>query len=121
MIIFRHAVLDEWRRSTNQRYPLRSNGGISEFELNSNDSVFVPVSVGYVRVTGAVRNPGMFPFVENNNAQFYINLAGGFQNISDKENIDIYDPISRITETLSGEVMINDGDNIIVRVREELK
>lgn len=120
-IIFRHAVLDEWGSSTTRRYPLKSNTGAHDISLSPNDSVFVPIAVGYVKISGAVRNPGLFPFIEGENAQYFIDMAGGYQQIADKKVIELYNPISRITETFSPEVLLQDGDVLIVRVREELK
>ncbi len=120
-IIFRSAVIDEWGRSTTLRYPLKSNGGLNDIVLRPYDSIFVPISAGYVKITGAVQNPGLFPFIDGENALYFINLAGGYQQIADKENIDIYNPISRVTETFSPEVKIHDGDVLMVRIREELK
>jgi len=81
----------------------------------------VPILAGYVKIGGAVINPGLFPFIEGENAQYFINLAGGYQQIADKKIIDVYNPISRVTETFSPEVIIHDGDVLMVRVREELK
>ncbi|MFH2048206.1 MAG: SLBB domain-containing protein [bacterium] len=120
-IIFRPAVIDEWGRSTTRRYPLKCDVGLNEIELRPNDSIFVPILAGYVKISGAVFNPGLFPFIEGENAQYFINLAGGYQQIADKNIIDIYNPISRVTETFSPEVIIHDGDVLMVRVREELK
>lgn len=120
-IIFRSAVIDEWGRSTTRRYPLKSDVGLNDISLSPDDSIFVPISAGYVKISGAVFNPGLFPFIEGENAQYFINLAGGYQQIADKGYIDIYNPISRVTETFSPEVKIHDGDVLMVRIREELK
>jgi protein involved in polysaccharide export with SLBB domain len=121
IIIFRHAVVDEWGRSTTRRYPLKCDIGLNDISLTPKDSIYVPILAGYVKIGGAVKNPGLFPFIEGENALYFINLAGGYQQIADKENIEIYNPISRITEIFSPEVKIHDGDVLIVRVREELK
>jgi protein involved in polysaccharide export with SLBB domain len=107
------------------RYPIsnvvKGDEKIEAVVLQPADSVFVPVKVGYVKVSGEVHNPGLFPFGEGKNATSYINTAGGFLPTANKNRIDIYNRISRITSSYSPEVLVHDGDEIIVNVREELK
>jgi protein involved in polysaccharide export with SLBB domain len=123
--VFRRAEVDEWGRTTSIRYPIsnvvKGDGNVKAIVLQPADSVFVPVKVGYVKVSGEVHNPGLFPFGEGGKAMFYIDAAGGFLPAADKNRIDIYNRISRITSSHSFEVLVHDGDEIIVNVREELR
>lgn len=123
--VFRMAKVDEWERATNIRYPISNVvGGSNKVEamhLEPADSIFVPVKVGYVKVSGEVHNPGLFPFLDGGNAMSYINAAGGFLPTANKGRIDIYNRISKITSSYSPEVQVHDGDEVIVNVREELK
>lgn len=123
--VFRRAEVDEWGRTTELRYAIsnvvKTDEKIKAVLLQPDDSVFVPVKVGYVKVSGEVHNPGLFPFGEGENAMFYIATAGGFLPTADKNRIDIYNRISRITSSHSPEVMVHDGDEIIVNVRQELR
>jgi len=123
--IFRRAEVDEWGRTTELRYAIsnvvKTDENIEAVVLQPDDSIFVPVKVGYVKVSGEVHNPGLFPFGEDESAMFYIAAAGGFLPTADKSRIDIYNRISRITSSHSFEVLVHDGDEIIVNVREELR
>lgn len=123
--VFRKAEVDEWGRTTSIRYPIsnvvKGHDKVEVIRLQPFDSVFVPVKVGYVKVSGEVRNPGLLPFVENKDAIFYINVAGGFLQTANRSQIDIYNRVSRITSSFSPEVLVHDGDDVIVNIREELK
>lgn len=85
------------------------------------DSVYVPYSVGYVKVSGEVLNPGLFPFVPGRDVENYINLAGGTLPTAEKDRIDRYNPIARMTSNVSPGTRVRDGDHLIVNRREELQ
>ncbi|MGD1832058.1 MAG: SLBB domain-containing protein [Sphaerochaetaceae bacterium] len=46
--------------------------------LQEGDSFIVPFSQLFVHVAGGVLNPGTYPYIPDKNAQYYLNLAGGF-------------------------------------------
>ncbi len=123
--VFRRAEADEWGRTTKLRYAIssvvRSDDKIEAVALQPADSVFVPVKVGYVKVSGEVHNPGLFPFGDGRDAMSYISAAGGFLAAADNRRIDIYNRVSKVTSSHSPDVLVHDGDEIIVHVREELK
>ncbi|MEA2030858.1 MAG: SLBB domain-containing protein [candidate division Zixibacteria bacterium] len=124
-VLFRKAQVDEKGRYSTVRYPIsceaHGNKGLSDISLQPSDSVFVPVEMGYVRVRGLVRNPGYFMFVEEKDALFYIMLAGGYLPKADKELIGVYNRISDVTETHPPKTVVHDGDEVVVRIREELR
>jgi len=123
--IFRRVEMDQWGRVSNERYPIAGvvvdNDRIKPIRLHPGDSIFVPVQVGYVKVSGAVLNPGLFPFHEGDNALAYITAAGGFLPTAEHNMIHLFNRISKITTAHSPEVLVHDGDEIIVSVREELQ
>lgn len=123
--VFRKARFDEFGRASDLRYPIsrRVNDKTDDdpIILEPADSLYVPLRLGYVRVSGEVFNPGLFPYRDNQDAEYYIQAAGGFSPRADEERIGIYNRVSRVTVPASVETRVNDGDEIIVSVREELK
>ena len=89
--------------------------------LQPSDSVYVPFSLGYVTVSGEVRNPGKFPFVEDKGAAYYINTAGGYLPAADKDHVDLYNRIAGTTSSFSPGVLVHDGDELRVNLREDLR
>ncbi len=123
--LFRRAQVDEWARLTTVRYPIANivanDGSLQNLPLQPHDSLFVPVRAGFVKVSGEVLNPGIFPFTEGGNAISYIRAAGGFLVTANSTLVDIFDRVSHVTSTHPPEVRVHDGDEVIARVREELK
>jgi protein involved in polysaccharide export with SLBB domain len=123
--LFRKAGADEWGRISERRYPITSavgaDGDLLAVTLRPGDSVYVPFKVGYVKVTGEILNPGRYPFIDNKDALFYILTAGGFLPRANTAEISIYNRIARTTAEFSTGVMVHDGDELIVNLREELR
>ena len=123
--LFRKARTDEWGRTTERRYPITSavgtDGSILSMTLLPGDSIYVPFNVGYVKVSGEVLNPGRYPFIEDKDAMFYILTAGGFLPKADKTKVSIYNRIAKTTAEFSTGVLVHDGDELIVNLREELR
>lgn len=108
-----------------RRFPIGNvvdgNGATNEVLLHPDDSIYVPPQLGYIRVTGEVRNPGMYPYQSGRAAREYITMAGGFLPTADRERMEIFHRVSRLTSTHSPDVRVHDGDEIVVRRREELR
>ena len=123
--LFRKAGTDEWGRLSERRFPITSavgaDGGILAMTLRPGDSVFVPFKVGYVKITGEVLNPGRYPFIDGKDALFYIKTAGGFLPRANPEEVSVYNRIARTTAEFSTGVMVHDGDELIINLREELR
>ncbi|MFQ5453971.1 MAG: SLBB domain-containing protein [Candidatus Zixiibacteriota bacterium] len=123
--VFRQPRVDNSGRLTDIRFPFAhvTNGHnfIVTLQLKADDSIFVPVKVGYVKVFGEVSVPGYYPYFEGKDAMFYISSASGFLPTANNEEISIFNPISKITSTASLKVIISDGSVITVNIREELK
>ena len=123
--IFRKPRVDVQGRTTELRFPIsKPFGGETDFSqtiLSPNDSIFVPVKVGFVKVSGEVLNPGYFPFIAGKDIKYYIINAGGFLPTANDEQIMIFNPVSEMTSQTSSGVLVSDGSEIIVTIREELK
>jgi hypothetical protein len=48
--------------------------------LRDGDAVFIPERMDMVFVSGQVRHPGLVPYSEGKNWDYYITLAGGYTN-----------------------------------------
>lgn len=123
--LFRKAGTDEWGRMSERRYPITSavgaDGDLLAMTLKPGDSIYVPFKVGYVKVTGQVLNPGRYPYIDNKDALFYVMTAGGFLPRANSEEISIYNRIAKTTAEFSTGVMVHDGDELIINLREELR
>ncbi len=123
--VFRKVRADEWGRTTDHRYPVSSPAGgpdkMLAMALHPSDSVYVPFSLGYVTVNGEVRNPGRFPLIEDKDAAYYINAAGGYLLSADRDYVDLYNRVAGTTASLSPGVLVHDGDELRVNLREDLR
>ena len=120
IVIFRqvrHDVLDIRQA---ERFPLAvgSLEADSKLLLEPSDSIVVASLVGYVRVTGAVVNPGIFPFVPGQDAGHYLTLAGGIVRGSGEEDILFRETISGLERSVDRGDPVYDGLEIIVRKQE---
>lgn len=50
----------------------------SAIQLKAGDTLVIPFSQMFVTVAGGVLKPGLYPYVPDKDASYYINLAGGF-------------------------------------------
>lgn len=57
-----------------------SQGAKSNPLLRDGDYIFVPEQMDMVAVSGQVRNPGLVPWVQGKNWEYYIKTVGGFTN-----------------------------------------
>lgn len=123
--VFRKPRLGYDGRRTELRFPVSMLGKTAEERgtvvLKPEDSVYVPIKVGYVTVSGEVLNPGYYPYIEGQSALYYINTAGGFLRTADEKQIAVFNPISRITTMIAPGVVVSDGSVLTAQIREELK
>ncbi len=123
--VFRDADTDIWSNTARGKYPIGNIVGgpndIASMILRPGDSIYVPVSTGYVKVSGEVRNPGLFPYLSKHDAEYYINLAGGFLADARRDRVFKFDRISKVTSDHSPGVQVHDGDEIIVKIREDVR
>jgi protein involved in polysaccharide export with SLBB domain len=58
--------------------------------LEPGDRIVIPKIDNFVYISGAVRNPGAYPFMRGRDARYYIAQAGGFSSNADKSNIQVF-------------------------------
>lgn len=120
--VFRRPIADQYGRLSDFRFPI--SAGVTgkseahEIALNPYDSVFVPKILGFVQVSGMVRNPGYYPYTANRDAAYYIGLAGGFASEADKSIITLFDRVAGTSHDSPVDVLVGDGDGIIANVAE---
>ena len=122
--VFRQPLVNSHGEKSQIRYPISipfQTTTHTALQLEVNDSIFVPWQVGFVKVSGAVINPGYFPYQKNKDIFYYVKSAGGFLPISNKDEIQIFNPISENTILAPSGVTVPDGAEIIVQIKEELK
>jgi protein involved in polysaccharide export with SLBB domain len=123
--VFRRAEPDEWGHTAKTRYPIRSSsakdGSTDKTVMFPSDSVIVPLKLGYVKVSGMVRNPGLFPYTPKKPASYYIETAGGFSTQAARQEIRLFDRISRTTVLVSPDAIPSDGDEINVTAIENAR
>ena len=91
-----------------------------DIELENNDKIVVPKSESLVYISGAVEQPGGYPFNEGKPVSYYIKQAGGFNKLADRQNIYSvikYDEVMQFCN--QGDVQ--DGDIIVVPFSKENK
>lgn len=120
--VFRRAEPDIWGTAFSSRYPVMTGGQFGsrrmDIPLMPGDSIAVPLIQGFVRVSGLVRVPGLYPFTPDQNAGYYLDLAGGITSGATPRMITLYDRITRLTITADKATVISDGDEIIVNAME---
>jgi protein involved in polysaccharide export with SLBB domain len=58
--------------------------------LEPGDRIVIPKTDTFVYISGAVKNPGAYPFMRGRDARYYISQAGGFSSNADKSNIQVF-------------------------------
>lgn len=116
--IFRRAEIGLLTPFSSERYPISSSGS-ADMLLKAADSVVVPSLVGFVRVSGRVGRPGLYPYSHGKAVSHYILAAGG--KVSDLKNMGLilYDRVSRISFAVGNGAIPLDGDEIIVIDNDE--
>jgi protein involved in polysaccharide export with SLBB domain len=116
--VYRKPPPDEWGVARPGRFavtpPLLGRGAFDQLPLKPSDSVFVPALVGYVTVSGRVRSPGLVMYVADETAAFYISAAGGYTTDADRSELTVVNRATGISTVASPEVIVHDGDEVIV-------
>ncbi|MDR0305498.1 MAG: SLBB domain-containing protein [Chitinispirillales bacterium] len=58
--------------------------------LEPGDKIIVPIKDRFVYISGSVKRPGAYPFVNGKSSSYYITHAGGFSKNADKTNVSVY-------------------------------
>lgn len=59
---------------------LYNNNKNIDIVLEHNDRIIIPFRQYFVNISGEVNSPGRYPFIPNRTWEYYINMAGGFNN-----------------------------------------
>lgn len=66
-------------------------GHPDEILLADQDKIIIPFFQYYVTVSGAVSNPGRYPYIPDRTWRYYVNLAGGIDSLKNRnEKIIVY-------------------------------
>ncbi|MBN1983449.1 MAG: SLBB domain-containing protein [Chitinivibrionales bacterium] len=87
--------------------------------LQDQDELFVPRIQESVYVSGNVKNPGVYPFVQSKEAGYFIDQAGGIARSGDKNNIRIVTLYGDAYKSREDKI-IESGDIITVPEKPEL-
>jgi protein involved in polysaccharide export with SLBB domain len=107
-VVIHLSSLDDFRNSPN------------DFELEDQDSLYVPAQPSSVAILGAVRNPTSFLFEEKRRVNFYINKAGGYTEDAEQKGVYVLRSDGSAT-SLGHLVHLEPGDAVIVPAKLEVK
>ena len=92
--------------------------------LQADDILVVPFIQSFVTVTGAVGEPGRYPYIPDRKWDYYVSLAGGYnKNLNSPETLEIVTSDGRTLTTddyILPETTINAPSNLKVRVSGEV-
>jgi protein involved in polysaccharide export with SLBB domain len=88
--------------------------------LETNDLVIVPRAEKTVYVSGNVRAPGGYPYVEGKDKAYYISRAGGYTAKANKSNIYLVAQYGEVRQIFDRNT-VEDGDVIVVPMSQEYK
>lgn len=88
--------------------------------LEDGDYIYIPREVTTVQVSGAVMNPGAYPYVSGKTYEYYVEAAGGYTNNAFKRRMRIIKDDTGSWLKRDKEHIISNGDLIFVPEKEEL-
>lgn len=102
------------RYSLNMKDTWDSKGAQSNPRLTNGDYIYIPENIEMVWVSGQVLNPGLVPWVEGKNYEYYIAAAGGYTNNRRFRGVRIIRSHSGNWIKPSKKVAIRTGDIVFV-------
>jgi protein involved in polysaccharide export with SLBB domain len=88
--------------------------------LEGGDQVIVPRAEKTVYISGNVRSPGGYSFVEGKDKAYYISRAGGYTQKADKTNIYLVAQYGDVRQIFDRNT-VEDGEIIVVPMSQEYK
>ncbi|MEA3452272.1 MAG: SLBB domain-containing protein, partial [Bacteroidota bacterium] len=61
---------------------LYNNNEDIDIKLDHNDRIIIPFRQYFVNIGGEVNSPGRYPYIPNRTWEYYVNMAGGFNNLT---------------------------------------
>lgn len=113
--VFRLALSEYSADRLSRRFPIWVPvDQFSAFHLQPYDSVFVPLRLGFVEITGAVVRPGLYPFADRLKVSDLVTVAGGYVPFEGQPVLEIFDRVTGITRSVSVQTAVSDGDKVSV-------
>ena len=94
--------------------------------LKQGDVVFIPIKERSISIFGGIKIPGKYEYVNNENLNELIHLAGGLRKSSDPSKIEITrfinsDEKSTFSVNLNNKITIHPEDHIMIRYLKDFK
>lgn len=81
--------------------------------LQDGDRLHIPKKAYFVYLSGAVRNPGPYPFREGKPFSYYVELAGGYSSKADRKNEFMLTPYQELAKIKEPGIVV-EGDVLVV-------
>jgi protein involved in polysaccharide export with SLBB domain len=88
--------------------------------LQGGDQVIIPRAEKTVYISGNVKSPGGYPYVEGKDKAYYIARAGGYTKKADKSNIYLVAQYGEVRQIFDRKT-VEDGEVIVVPMSQEYK
>lgn len=88
--------------------------------IQNMDSIHVPRKKDFINVQGRVNNPGIIPFKEGENYEYYISLAGGYGYRADEDETFVTKSKGEYFLAKNEDYILEPGDVILIPPKEEL-
>jgi protein involved in polysaccharide export with SLBB domain len=95
-----------------------AGGKLKPIALRPLDSIYIPASVGVVKISGLVRRPGVFLYVKEQTINEYVGAAGGFASSIGRVDMSIRNHITGQIFLAASESIVEDGDEILITSAE---
>ena len=91
-------------------------GAEATFVLKGADSVFVPVKLGFVEISGDVVRPGLYPYADRLKLSDCLTMAGGPIAGVGRITMEVTDHVTGVTRTAVAATPVSDGDRVTIRL-----
>ncbi len=114
--VFRLIQLEAATSAPPQRFPIWiTPGSETTFHLKASDSVFVPVRLGFVELSGSVVRPGLYPYSDGLKVVDCMTMAGGQVAGIVRVSFEITDHVTGVTRLVTASTPVSDGDKVMVK------
>ncbi|MEW5795599.1 MAG: SLBB domain-containing protein [Candidatus Zixiibacteriota bacterium] len=119
LAVFRTAPMEMFTSTAIRRFPISvPPDQVQKFNLRPDDSVFMPLRMGFVEISGAVVRPGLYPHTSGLTAAELIAQAGGYIEVDGRPMLEVYDHVTGLTRPVMDRAPVSDGDRVNVMAPE---
>lgn len=86
--------------------------------LEDGDEIVIPKLERLVYVSGMVKRPGGYPFVKDEDVEYYIELAGGFNKEAEKRSVRVVETYGDVYRSVENET-VTAGDVILIPEKDK--